>query len=133
MRRTNIAGPPTIPPAACPLGDGWKARTHPRNMIPLVPTRYATLALASLVFWVLLAAASGASAQTACTVPADCDDGISCTVDDCVAGFCENVATDSLCDNGLFCDGAETCDPTLDCQAGTAPDVDDGVTCTVDS
>ena len=42
---------------------------------------------------------------------------------------------DSLgsCSNGLFCDGSETCDPVLDCQAGISPPVDDGVGCTDDS
>jgi hypothetical protein len=66
---------------------------------------------------------------------------VSCTIDTCATptpgdpttNGCTNVATDSLCDNGLFCDGAETCDAVLDCQAGTAPVVDDGVSCTVDS
>jgi hypothetical protein len=43
------------------------------------------------------------------------------------------VANDANCDNGLFCDGDETCDPVLDCQPGTAPDCDDGVGCTDDS
>jgi hypothetical protein len=33
-----------------------------------------------------------------------------------------NVPNHGLCDNGLFCDGAETCDAVLDCQAGTAVD-----------
>ncbi|MEE2663171.1 MAG: hypothetical protein VX681_03565, partial [Myxococcota bacterium] len=32
-----------------------------------------------------------------------------------------------------FCDGSETCHATLDCRAGTAVPVDDGVGCTVDS
>lgn len=34
---------------------------------------------------------------------------------------CSNSANDANCDNGLFCDGAETCDPVLDCQAGSDP------------
>ncbi len=42
--------------------------------------------------------------------------------------------SDLQCDNGLYCDGAETCDiPSGICQPGTAPDCDDGVSCTVDS
>ena len=65
----------------------------------------------------------------------NCDDGISCTVDSCNEGTdsCDNVTNDGLCDNGLFCDGAETCSATLGCQAGTAPNCDDGVSCTNDS
>jgi hypothetical protein len=43
------------------------------------------------------------------------------------------VANDANCDNGLFCDGTETCDAVLDCQAGTVVDCDDGVGCTDDS
>ena len=65
----------------------------------------------------------------------DCDDGVSCTVDSCNedTDSCDNTASNALCDDGLFCNGAETCDAALDCQAGTAPDCDDGVSCTVDS
>ena len=64
-----------------------------------------------------------------------CEDGVSCTVDSCNEGTdsCDNVATNSLCDNGLFCDGSETCDAALGCQAGTVVSCDDGVSCTVDS
>eukprot|EP00567_Pseudictyota_dubia_P002034 CAMPEP_0197464934 /NCGR_PEP_ID=MMETSP1175-20131217/64284_1 /TAXON_ID=1003142 /ORGANISM="Triceratium dubium, Strain CCMP147" /LENGTH=171 /DNA_ID=CAMNT_0043000937 /DNA_START=393 /DNA_END=905 /DNA_ORIENTATION=- len=39
-----------------------------------------------------------------------------------------------LCDDGLFCNGLETCDPsTGQCTPGTAPNCDDGISCTVDS
>ncbi|HUU85596.1 MAG TPA: S8 family serine peptidase, partial [Phycisphaerae bacterium] len=59
----------------------------------------------------------------------DCNDGVGCTDDSCNEGAdsCDNIPNDSLCDNGLYCDGAETCDALLDCQAGTAVDCDDGV------
>ncbi|MFH1585773.1 MAG: LamG-like jellyroll fold domain-containing protein [archaeon] len=40
---------------------------------------------------------------------------------------------DSLCDNGLFCDGPETCEGFWGCQIRPAPDCDDGVGCTDDS
>ncbi|MEM7585221.1 MAG: hypothetical protein AAF560_17660 [Acidobacteriota bacterium] len=41
---------------------------------------------------------------------------------------------DADCDDGLFCNGAETCDTgTGICQAGTPVDCDDGVSCTNDS
>ncbi len=43
-----------------------------------------------------------------------------------------NAPNDGSCSNGLFCDGSETCDAVLDCQAGTPPATDDGVSCTVD-
>ena len=63
------------------------------------------------------------------------DDGIGCTDDSCdeIADLVLNTADDASCDNGLFCDGAETCDTLLDCQAGTEPTIDDGVGCTDDS
>jgi endonuclease/exonuclease/phosphatase family metal-dependent hydrolase len=67
--------------------------------------------------------------------PPDCSDGVGCTDDSCNEGTdsCDHVANDGLCDNGLYCDGIETCDPLLDCQAGTAIDCDDAVGCTDDS
>ncbi len=38
---------------------------------------------------------------------------------------------DANCDNGQFCDGDETCDALLDCQAGTPPPLTpDNVPCT---
>jgi hypothetical protein len=53
----------------------------------------------------------------------DCDDGVSCTIDSCNEGTdsCDNVPDDALCDNGLFCDGAEWCDPVASCQDGVDP------------
>jgi hypothetical protein len=82
-----------------------------------------------------------------CTLDAECDDGVSCTVDTCnlIDGTCGSVADDSICDNGDFCDGSETCHVVLDCQTGSAPcipgietcnegtDICDPTACTVDS
>ncbi len=53
----------------------------------------------------------------------DCGDGVSCTVDACneATDVCDNTPDDGACDNGLFCDGAETCSATLGCQAGSDP------------
>ncbi|UCC29305.1 MAG: S8 family serine peptidase, partial [Phycisphaerales bacterium] len=67
--------------------------------------------------------------------PPDCSDGVGCTDDSCNEGTdsCDNVANDANCDNGLWCDGDETCHATLGCQSGTAPDCNDGVACTDDS
>ncbi len=55
--------------------------------------------------------------------PPNCDDGVSCTDDSCNEGTdsCDNVANDAHCDDGLFCNGTETCDAVNDCQGGTAP------------
>ncbi|MFH1108547.1 MAG: hypothetical protein V1790_05015 [Planctomycetota bacterium] len=66
--------------------------------------------------------------------PPDCDDGVSCTVDQCDLDLdaCVHDLVDALCDDGLFCTGVETCDALLDCQPGMPPDCDDGVSCTAD-
>ncbi|HUU83801.1 MAG TPA: S8 family serine peptidase [Phycisphaerae bacterium] len=67
--------------------------------------------------------------------PVDCDDGVGCTVDSCneATDSCDNVANDANCDDELYCNGVETCDDLLDCQAGTAPDCADSVACTTDT
>ncbi len=66
--------------------------------------------------------------------PVDCDDGVECTVDSCneASDACANMPNHSLCDDGAFCNGEETCDATLDCQPGIAPDCDDLDGCTED-
>ena len=63
------------------------------------------------------------------------DDGVGCTDDSCDddLNVCVHQPNDGLCDNGLWCDGAETCDAIADCQSGIAPNCDDGVFCTVDA
>ena len=55
--------------------------------------------------------------------PPDCNDGVDCTIDACspVTDSCQNQPSDERCDDDLFCNGAETCDPVNDCQAGTWP------------
>ncbi len=65
----------------------------------------------------------------------DCDDGIACTVDSCneTTDSCDYVADDAACDDGLFCNGAETCSPAVGCVAGTSVNCDDGISCTDDS
>ncbi len=56
------------------------------------------------------------------TVP-NCNDSIACTTDSCNEGTdsCDHVANNAACDDGLFCNGAETCSVTLGCQAGSDP------------
>ncbi len=62
-------------------------------------------------------------------------DGVDCTVDTCDEDLDAVVHTpsDEACDDELWCNGAETCDPVLGCQDGADPDVSDGVDCTVDT
>jgi len=52
-----------------------------------------------------------------------CNDGVTCTADSCddALDTCTHTPDDTLCDDALFCNGAETCNVTLDCQAGTNP------------
>jgi hypothetical protein len=56
-------------------------------------------------------------------VSVDCDDGIACTTDSCNEGTdtCDNTPNDGLCDDSLFCNGAESCDTGLGCQTGSDP------------
>ena len=69
------------------------------------------------------------------------DDGISCTNDRCDEDNdrVENNPDDGPCDNDLFCDGLEVCDPADvgadadGCVAGAPLDLSDGVDCTDDS
>ncbi|MCO6439031.1 MAG: S8 family serine peptidase [Phycisphaerae bacterium] len=67
--------------------------------------------------------------------PVNCDDAVGCTDDSCNEGTdsCDHAPNHGLCDDGLFCNGAEVCSVSLDCQPGTAVDCDDGVGCTDDS
>jgi cysteine-rich repeat protein len=67
--------------------------------------------------------------------PPTSDDGVACTDDSCdeAGDVIVNSPNQSLCDNGLFCDGSETCDPLLDCQSPGSVDCDDHDECTADS
>ena len=51
------------------------------------------------------------------------DDGVDCTDDVCDpdTGIVTHTPDHGSCDDGLYCNGAETCDPTLGCQPGTDP------------
>ncbi|MHC4673831.1 MAG: family 10 glycosylhydrolase [Planctomycetota bacterium] len=62
-----------------------------------------------------------ADACVECYTGGDCNDGVSCTIDTCNGGACDNAPNDAICDDGLFCNGVETCDPVADCQAGSDP------------
>jgi hypothetical protein len=57
----------------------------------------------------------------------NCNDGVSCTTDSCneATDSCNHAPSDAACDDGLWCNGPETCDTTLGCRAGTPP-----ITCT---
>ncbi len=68
-----------------------------------------------------------ATVTCGCNSDADCDDGDLCTTDECLEGEC--VSTPIECDDGLFCNGEETCDPgTGECIEGEYPCAE-GETC----
>ena len=51
-----------------------------------------------------------------------CDDDIVCTIDSSgPEDQCLNIPDDTLCDDGLFCNGTETCDPLSGCQPSSDP------------
>ena len=66
-----------------------------------------------------------------CRVDGDCSDRIDCTDDRCVAGSCTHTGVASRCDDGLFCNGGETCSTTAGC-VSPGRVCDDTVMCTVD-
>ena len=74
-------------------------------------------------------------ASIGCTYTAiSCDDNVACTTDSCdPATGCAHTLVDAACSDGLWCNGAETCDATQGCQTGAAPDCDDGAFCTTDT
>ncbi len=76
----------------------------------------------------------GTSPQTICTLPSQCDDGSSCTIDACVQGVCQNKAlpSGSSCTDGDKCNGEEVCNATGTCVPGKAIDTDDKDGCTAD-
>ena len=57
-------------------------------------------------------------------VPTICADGVDCTVDVCneANDSCDFLVDHAACDDGLFCNGVESCNAISDCTAGTAPD-----------
>src|SRR5262249_25338388 len=77
---------------------------------------------------------NGASSTGCVTNGTPCDDGIPCTVDACdeAAKSCSHTPQDSICDDGVACNGKETCDAILGCRSGTPLDCDDGIACTDD-
>lgn len=74
---------------------------------------------------------TGIDAPPPCRVDSDCDDGIACTPDTCGREGCEHITNDALCNDGLFCNGVETCSLS-GCAAGISQ-CNDGVDCTDDA
>lgn len=49
-----------------------------------------------------------------CSGPGDCDDSVSCTVDECTSGVCSNTPDDGMCDDSNACT-TDVCDMTSGC------------------
>lgn len=66
-----------------------------------------------------------------CIDDAQCNDDIACTYDSCdqAIGRCQNVPDDSLCQDGIYCDGMEVCVPVHGCEPGAVVSCDDGDPC----
>ena len=66
--------------------------------------------------------------------PVIVDDGIPCTTDRCdeAQRRAVHVPEDRICDDGLFCNGTESCRAEIGCARGPAPVIDDGNNCTTD-
>lgn len=67
--------------------------------------------------------------------PAPCDDNVGCTLDACTEATdsCTNSPMDGFCNDGLYCNGTETCDAVADCRSGIVVDCNDNVGCTADA
>jgi hypothetical protein len=66
--------------------------------------------------------------------PPSCDDSVPCTKDSCdpATGACVHAINNVACDDGLACNGLESCDAKLGCVTAPPPKCDDGVACTQD-
>jgi hypothetical protein len=68
-----------------------------------------------------------------CKTAKDCDDGVECSVDECLEpGYCSNRLDSTKCSDGLLCNGVETCHPTRGCIDAPPPTCDDKDPCTID-
>ena len=64
-----------------------------------------------------------------------CNDGISCTTDECdeVNDTCEYTPDHVVCDDGQWCNGTEYCSDVAGCYHVSAPNCNDAFSCTLDS
>ena len=87
------------------------------------------LALCILMF--VIACGGGDGDAEECAVDLDCNDGNSCTTDQCVAGVCGHKSTVAMeCDDGDLCTEGSTCTEEATCEGGTPITYDD-IPCTV--
>lgn len=67
-----------------------------------------------------------------CDGDEECDDGVECTRDRCIDNTCRNIVDPANCDDGIFCNGMEACDPIMGCMPGDLETCSDGDVCTID-
>ena len=68
-----------------------------------------------------------------CVLDVDCDDGVDCTRDFCDSGNCRNQPDPAVCDDSIFCNGVEICDPEQGgCAPGDPETCNDDDVCTID-
>ncbi len=70
-----------------------------------------------------------------CADDGQCADALDCTSDSCDIALqrCRHTPDDSKCDDGVYCDGAEVCDPRLGCGVGAPVSCSDADSCTIDT
>ena len=68
-----------------------------------------------------------------CATDDECDDGVACTRDVCDGrSVCVHTPDALRCDDGVFCNGAERCEPSFGCVAGPLRECGDDDVCTLD-
>ncbi|MDF3067681.1 MAG: uncharacterized protein K0R38_3282 [Polyangiaceae bacterium] len=70
-----------------------------------------------------------------CEDDGQCDDDVDCTEDRCDSelGRCRFAPNDARCDDPIYCDGVERCDPRAGCVEGEVVACSDNSTCTIDT
>jgi hypothetical protein len=65
----------------------------------------------------------------------NCNDNITCTTDSCneATDSCAHAPNNGMCDDGAYCNGVESCDPAVGCQAGDQIICNDNLSCTADT
>lgn len=73
-------------------------------------------------------------ADPECRTDEECDDDVPCTRNICDdSGNCRNPVDPAVCDDGIFCNGVEQCDPRRrGCVPGPLTTCSDGDVCTID-
>ncbi len=67
--------------------------------------------------------------------PPSCADSFACTDDSCdgAADACLHAPVSARCNDGAYCNGAETCSATLGCVPGAPVMCNDGLSCSIDA